>query len=299
MINLEKFKHRTWLDGKIVAINGDCQEVMQEMPENKINMILTDPPYLYLNHKLDRPFDEQLCFELFYKIMAKNSILAFFGRGDSFYKWNYITKQIGFDFKEEIIWDKNHNSSPTLTLQRIHETISIKEKGKVNLNKVYIDYFEYNLEAEKTFEDDLKKLVSTIKNCKTIEDLEEWKQGNYKKTRVNKHQLTSKLQFNKDRSYNTYKMADRGRQLNSICRINREHFEFIHPTQKPVELLIHLINLCSQPNDIVFDAFSGSFATAIACIRTNRRFIGCELDPIYFEKACERIDTELKQGTLF
>ena len=299
MINLEKFKHRSWLDGRIVAINGDCLEVMQEMPKNKINMILTDPPYLYLNHKLDKPFDEQKCFELLYNIMAQNSILSFFGRGDSFYKWNYITKQIGFDFKEEIIWDKNNSSSPTLTLQRIHETISIKEKGKVNLNKVYIDYFEYNLEAEKTFENDLKKLVNFIKNCKTIEKLDEWKQGNYCQSRKNKHQLTSKLQFQKDRRYCEYKIINKGRQLNSICRVKREHYQFIHPTQKPVELLKHLINLCSQSNDIVFDGFSGSFTTAIACIRTNRRFIGCELDPIYFEKACERIDTELKQLTLF
>lgn len=299
MINLEKYKHRSWLDGRIIAINGDCLEVMQEMPKNKINMILTDPPYLYLNHKLDKPFDEQKCFELLYNIMAQNSILAFFGRGDSFYKWNHITKQIGFDFKEEIIWDKNHTSSPTLTLQRIHETISIKEKGKVNLNKVYIDYFEYNLEAEKTFENDLKRLVNSIKNCKTIEKLDEWKQDNYLPSRKNKHQLTSKLQFNKDIGFNIYKMTNKGRQLNSICRVKREHFQFIHPTQKPVELLKHLINLCSQPNDIVFDAFSGSFATAIASIKTNRRFIGCELDPIYFEKACERIDTEFKQLTLF
>ena len=59
------------------------------------------------------------------------------------------------------------------------------------------------------------------------------------------------------------------------------------------------LNNYSKENDLVFDAFAGSFTTAIACIRTNRRFIGCELDPIYFEKACERIDTELKQLTLF
>ena len=299
MINLEKYKYQSWLDGRIIAINGDCQEVMAEIVDKEIDLVLTDPPYLYLNHKLDRPFDEQKCFELLYDIMAKNSILAFFGRGDSFYKWNYLTKQIGFDFKEEIIWDKNQPSSPTLTLQRIHETISIKGKGKVNLNKVYVDYFQYNLEAEKTFENDLKRLVSSIKNCKTIDELDGWKQGDYLQSRNDKHKLTSKLQFNKDRGFNIYQTVNRGRQLNSICRVNREHYQFIHPTQKPVELLKHLINLCSQPNDLVFDAFSGSFTTAVACIRTNRRFIGCELDPVYFEKACERIDTELKQLTLF
>lgn len=55
----------------------------------------------------------------------------------------------------------------------------------------------------------------------------------------------------------------------------------------------------SKENDLIFDAFSGSFTTAIACLKTNRRFIGCELDPVYFEKACERIEEELRQPSFF
>ena len=290
--------YKTWLDGRIKLYNGDCLEFMENMQE-QVNLVLTDPPYLYLDHKLDKNFDEQKCFELLYKIMAKNSILAFFGRGDSFYKWNYLTKQIGFDFKEEIIWDKIRPTSPTLALQRIHETISIKQKGNVVLNKVYIDYYEYNLQAEKTFANDLKRLTMDIKNCKTIEELDKWKEGGCNKPITNKHNLTSKLQFSKDRSYNTYQMITRGRRLNSIFRVDKEHYQFIHPTQKPVELLQHLINLCSQPNELVFDGFSGSGSTAISCIKTNRRFIGCELDKEYFNLACNRIDAELKQGNLF
>ena len=287
-----------FLNGRITLYNGDCLEFMQNMQE-EVNLILTDPPYLYLDHKLDKPFDEQKCFELLYKIMAKNSILAFFGRGDSFYKWNYLTKQIGFDFKEEIIWDKTQSSSPTLTLQRIHETISIKQKGNVALNKVHIDYYEYNLQAEKTFENDLKRLISGIKNCKTIEELDKWKEGGYNQPRGNKHNLITKLKLGNDRALGAYGMITRGRRLNSIFRVGREHYQFIHPTQKPVELLQHLINLCSQSNDLVFDGFAGSGSTAIACIKTNRRFIGCELDAEYFDMACRRIESELIQENLF
>ena len=73
----------------------------------------------------------------------------------------------------------------------------------------------------------------------------------------------------------------------------------IHPTQKPFKLFIKILNKYSKENDLIFDAFAGSFTTAIACIRTKRRFIGVELDPVYFEKAVERVDTELKQLTLF
>ena len=46
MINLEKFKHRSWLDGRIVAINGDCQEVMAEIGDKEIDLVLTVDKYL-------------------------------------------------------------------------------------------------------------------------------------------------------------------------------------------------------------------------------------------------------------
>ena len=72
-----------------------------------------------------------------------------------------------------------------------------------------------------------------------------------------------------------------------------------HPCQKPIKVISYLINRFSFENDLIFDGFAGSGTTAIACIRTKRRFIGCELDKEYFEKACERINTELKQLTLF
>jgi len=87
---------------------------------------------------------------------------------------------------------------------------------------------------------------------------------------------------------------------------NAKIFEFapqdstrFHPTQKPVQLINWCLNNHSKENDLIFDGFAGSGTTAISCIKTKRRFIGCELDKEYFEKACERIETELRQGVLF
>lgn len=79
----------------------------------------------------------------------------------------------------------------------------------------------------------------------------------------------------------------------------RQQQDRIHPTQKPTQLMSWCLTNYSKEDDLIFDAFAGSFTTAIACIRTKRRFIGVELDPVYFEKAVERVDTELKQLTLF
>lgn len=283
-----------FLNGRIVLHNTDCFDFMTNMQE-KVDLVLTDPPYLYLDHKLDKKFNQELFFDLSYKILNKNSIIAFFGRGKSFYYWNTLADKVGLDFKEEVIWDKNVGTSPTLSLQRIHETIAIYQKGHKPVNKVYIDYGDYNLEAEKTILQDFKRLVSSIKNCKTIEELNEWKEGKFTKCKNNKHELTMALKQNKDRAYSTYQLLDKGKLLPSIIRIKREHFNFIHPTQKPVELLKHLINLCSQENELVFDGFSGSGSCAVACIKTNRRFIGCELDNEYFDLSCKRIEEELKQ----
>jgi site-specific DNA-methyltransferase (adenine-specific) len=73
----------------------------------------------------------------------------------------------------------------------------------------------------------------------------------------------------------------------------------IHPTQKPTGLMNWCLLNNSKENDLIFDGFLGSGTTAISCIRTKRRLIGCELDNEYFDKMCKRIEEELRQGVLF
>lgn len=73
----------------------------------------------------------------------------------------------------------------------------------------------------------------------------------------------------------------------------------LHPTQKPVALLEYLIKTYTNENDIVLDFAMGSGSTGVACINTNRRFIGIELNKTYFDIACNRIAEANKQGMLF
>lgn len=65
-----------------------------------------------------------------------------------------------------------------------------------------------------------------------------------------------------------------------------------HPTQKPIKLLQHLIKIGSNEGDLVYDPFMGVGSTAIACLKLNRSFIGCEIDKIYFEATLKRIKEE-------
>ena len=63
-----------------------------------------------------------------------------------------------------------------------------------------------------------------------------------------------------------------------------------HPTQKPSELVEMLIKEYSKEGDLVLDPFLGSGTTAVACVNTNRHYIGFELDTQYYDIACKRLD---------
>ena len=72
-----------------------------------------------------------------------------------------------------------------------------------------------------------------------------------------------------------------------------------HPTQKPVALFEYLIKTYTNKNETVLDNCMGSGTTAIACMNTERNFIGFELDKTYYEKSLERIKNHTTQTSLF
>ena len=69
--------------------------------------------------------------------------------------------------------------------------------------------------------------------------------------------------------------------------------ERFHPTQKSLPLFEDLINKHSNEGDLVLDCFAGSATTGVAALKTDRRFIGCELDKEYYEKASKRLENYL------
>lgn len=69
-----------------------------------------------------------------------------------------------------------------------------------------------------------------------------------------------------------------------------------HPTQKPVALLEYLVKTYTNEGDVVLDNCMGSGSTGVACVNTNRKFIGIELDKGYFDIACNRIAEAQKVG---
>jgi DNA modification methylase len=73
-------------------------------------------------------------------------------------------------------------------------------------------------------------------------------------------------------------------------RLKNSQGKSIHPTQKPLEILRKLIEVSSNPNDIVLDPFMGVGSTAVACVLTGRNFLGCDLDENYVYFARKRLE---------
>lgn len=73
----------------------------------------------------------------------------------------------------------------------------------------------------------------------------------------------------------------------------------LHPTEKPASLMREIVSLFSDPGELILDPFMGSGTTGVACAQLGRKFIGCEINPLYFEVARRRIAEVYSQPRLF
>lgn len=288
----------------IELYNEDNLEVMKKLPDESIDVICIDPPYLYLKgQKLERPFDEQKFFEECKRLLTKDGFIIMFGRGSSFYRWNNILDNLKFSFKEEVVWDKSQCSSPLMNLSRVHETASIFTKGKGIINKVKVPYLEmkgHDLSAVIT---DVKRLKTTFKNTKSLDAVLSFLDNNYSEKdlkKVHKHVVCQSDEVkNIDRSVSVMQCIKDGMNEKSIIKSLRDHYTSIHPTQKPVQLLTRLLKLVlPDKNEIVIaDWFGGSMSTMEAVCDLQKEFfekqffgISTEIDEEYFSLGKERID---------
>lgn len=149
--------------------NADNLEIMATLPDESIDVVCIDPPYLYLeNQKLEHPFDEQKFFAGCKRLLTKKGFIVMFGRGTSFYRWNTILDGLGFVFKEEVIWDKKRTTSPCLPIGRRHETVAIftKKEGIINRCKIsYIERKKYNIES---IASDVRYIRNAIKDSNKL-----------------------------------------------------------------------------------------------------------------------------------
>ena len=197
------------------------------------------------------------------------------------YLMNYHTGRIkdkSHDFCKPIANDTNFDLIKDI-MPLLFELLNDGGAVYMFCNANHIDYFKQQIEQH--FK--LKNILIWIKNNWSAGDLK----GAYAKQ-------TEFILF-----------ANKGRHLlngardTDILYYNRVVGNMqLHQNQKPVDLLTFLINKSSKPNDTILDCFMGSGSTGVACIETNRNFIGIELEPKYYEIAEQRINEAKAQRRL-
>lgn len=285
---------------KIQLIHGNCETEIQKLPDESVDVILTDPPYLYLkNQKWDKPFNEDLLFSEWKRVLKDTGMVVMFGRGESFYRWNYKLAQLGFIFKEEVIWDKVHLSSPVVKLNRRHESISIRTKKKGKIKRAYIEYIvarQYDFEK---IQKDITAILAKTNNfhkLKAIQKYIDTGKIEYNKERIISQTATLRGEYLlKNRINEETAKIQRGMLENSIISISKNIDDRFHATQKPVRLMERLLNIVVEPNTnaMVLDTFAGSGSVAIASYNLGHSFIGYELDEEFYTKAKSRIEKHI------
>ena len=242
--------------GNIDLRLGDCLEVMKDIPDKSIDMILCDLPYGVTANKKDvaLPFDK--LWEQYCRVIKDNGCIVLFGQGLFFVDLIKSNVQM---FRYDIVWDKSLTSG-FLNAKRMplrqHEQLAIFYKKQPTYNPQFTQG---------------KPLHGKGTAYKTKQPQNN-NYGFFENTEDNRKGCTDK--------YPT-----------SIFRFSKPHpSKAVHPTQKPVALLEYLIKTYTNEGETVLDNCMGSGSTGVACVNTNRNFIGIELDENYFNIAKERIE---------
>jgi len=225
---------------------GDCLELMKDIPDDTGDAVITDPPYNISreNHfssmgrsgidfgEWDKGFDQVSYLSEVFRVLKKGGTAVIFNSQQNVGLLNDYADEHDLLFKDVIYWIKS-NPMPR------------------NRDRRYI---------------------TSVENAVTIV-----KKG-------------KKWTFNRQRS--NYENG-----LFKYPSVSSK--ERIHPTQKPVQLMEDLVRIHSNENDVILDPFLGSGSTGIACVNTNRSFIGMEVNEEYFNKAKNRIEQAKKSTSTF
>lgn len=231
---------------------GDCLEIMEQIPYKSVDMVLCDLPYGTTKNKWDIiiPFDK--LWAMYDRVCKDNAMICLFGSQP--FSSLLVASNIKM-FRHEWIWIKNRGSNFANTVRepmKEHEHILCFSKGKWTYNK----------------------------------QMQPRTGGGASRMKYKFESVT------KTTNYNSFDKPPKGgdselRVPSSWQKFNTENG--LHPTQKPVLLLEYLIKTYTNEGDTVLDNTMGSGSTGVACKNLNRNFIGIEKDEKYYNIAKKRL----------
>lgn len=237
----------------IKLLRGDCLELMKEIPDGSVDMVLADPPYGTTACKWDSIIPLEPMWEQLKRIIKPNGAIVMTASQP------FTSKLIASNFKMFKycwIWEKNRHSSPLIAKKqplRNYEDVCVFYRAQPN----------YKPQGVKAVDVILKNSVSSGGEI------------------INSKRGDSSL-----KGAYTQKVTGYPRQVQKFDVVTGA----IHGTQKPVALMEYLIKTYTDTGETVLDFTMGSGTTGVACVNTNRNFIGIELDGNYFKIAQKRID---------
>jgi len=251
---------------------GDCLERMKEIPDGSVNCAITSPPY---NVNLGN---------------------------NKFKKEGYNSSDDNLPYKEYLTWIKNITDLSYSKLAddgRICINIGDGKNGSIPTHSDFIQILK-----DKGF----NMLTTLIWNKNNTSNRTAW--GSYMSAscpsfpRCFEYILVACKQKRLSHKGNSTISKEEFIEFsNGMWNVKPEpnQKEIGHPAIYPIEIPYRLIQMLTYENDIVLDMFMGSGSTGIACINTNRKFIGIELDEKYYDISCKRIEEAIndKKQQLF
>ncbi len=241
---------------------GDCLEEMKSIKDHSVDLILTDPPYGTTACKWDTIIPFEPMWDQIRRVIKINGAIVLFSSQPFS---SALTMSNVQAFKYEWIWVKNTQTGMMNAGKRPmkkHENVLVFSYGKpiFNEQKVLGSFISQN-HAKKGY--------------------------GYKNNTSSLYSVEGGVDFKWSEFVHANSVL--------LCNVvgNRDKSK-VHPTQKPVPLMEYFINTYTNKGDTVLDFTMGSGTTGIACVKTERIFIGIEKDVTYFTKAQERIEESVR-----
>lgn len=232
---------------------GDCLELMKEIPDGSVDMVLCDLPYGTTANKWDNVIPFVPLWEQYNRVIKSNGAIVLFGSEPFSSKLRMSNIK---NYKYDWVWDK-----------------------KIPVGMSYAHYQPMRRTEN--------IMVFTKNGEKTIYNPQLEVRDKPIKKGGNKYSPSAPIQASKEGK--TFKKTYTHKQPTNLIQFDRIRRGSVHPTQKPVALLEYLIKTYSNENETVLDNTMGSGSTGVACVNTNRNFIGMELEEKYFKIAEQRI----------
>ena len=317
---------------KSLLMKGNCVDLMDELPENSVQLILTDPPYHITKKKNIRGDTSFISDEQYLNWMREvaskwNRILAPNGT-------IYCFCASGIASRLEMVFQKYFNIIGTITWtkpnapgydgwkQKMNKSslrgwymhsekiICMETRLEGNLMSSYFGQYLKNLRLKaKLTSKQLTAMIGAFGKINNGGAVSNWETGRNIPSKEQYIKITSALlSTNLVRNNEIFEYENVVRPFN----VNREveftdvwTFENVrqskgkHPAEKPTSILKHIINASSLPGDIVLDCFSGSGSTLYTALQMGRKSIGIELDDKWVDFQSKKINKAENTSEIF